>query len=278
MFESANVLRLQQLQRQHDESLGIISEVKPPASPTSSSSSSEAVTYPPRPVPPALAADILSTLPPGLVKLSFSHRLTLQFLSFIRIFVAWKHSYPDAHLGPPSRDSTSVTSCAPEGPISSLTELSHSLLGIPELPFLDRLLVVAVQAYLNWWELHVRRWTNFSSELEVDFNVGTLAQAWKQQRAGVADLRRRDGESHSEGDNEAEQEKDEMERDAIIWSWLMIRDSTSPGSGPWNWASARIEETWCWIGAHEHDHMRRLDGLFFARPTVVPSTMATTQQ
>ncbi len=58
-----------------------------------------------------------------------------------------------------------------------MTELGHDILGMPDLSFVERLLVVATRAYLNWLERTKRKWCNFSNEHEVEVQVGVLRRS-----------------------------------------------------------------------------------------------------
>jgi hypothetical protein len=214
MFESADVLRRQQTQRIHDEALGL---------PVVTHDS--VLEYPSRVPPEALRLKI-PRYPAGVAALALKSRLSVQFLNFFDVFYGW----------------FTATTATP-GPHESMTELGHDILGMKGLSFVERVLAVAIQAYINWVERTRRKWTNFSSEHEVEVQIGVLK---KKKNRGP--------ETNAPGDDG---------RDAFLWSCLMIRDTTVLGSGARAWADEQLNE----MGMDEEDEREaEVDGLFFARP------------
>ncbi|EXJ56026.1 hypothetical protein A1O7_08957 [Cladophialophora yegresii CBS 114405] len=214
MFESADVLRRQQTQRLRDEALGLHDRTH-----------DSVLEYPPRVPPEALQVKI-SRYPAGVTTLALNSRLSIQFLSFFDIFYDWF---------------TAATTTP--GPHESMTELGHDILGAKGLSFTERLLAVAVQAYINWVERARRKWTNFSSEHAVEVQIGVLKKSGRPGTDAQAD----------------------DTRDAFLWSCLMIRDTTVLESGARAWADEQLRE----LGVDAKGDLElqaKLDGLFFARP------------
>ncbi|KIW33260.1 uncharacterized protein PV07_00127 [Cladophialophora immunda] len=204
MFESAAVLHRQQALRNQDEAQGL----KLPAD--------SAVEYPSKPFPRALRAKI-SKLPPGLARLASGGCLSLQCINFLQIFCEWL-----------------ANNSSTPGPHDSITELGHDILAMAGLSTTERVLAVAIQAYVNWLERTVRRWSNFSSEHSVKMQIALLARK--------PDLDACDG-------------------DVLAWGCLVIRDTTAPGTASWEWATKHLL-TMDLDGERE----TCLDRLFFSRP------------
>ncbi|OAP62654.1 hypothetical protein AYL99_01881 [Fonsecaea erecta] len=206
MFESAAVLHRQRAQRSQDEAQGL------------KLADDFVVEYPSKPFPRALRNKI-SKYPPGLACLANEGRLSLQFVNFLEIFCDW-----------------SATNNSTAGPHDSVTELSHDILAMAGLSTTERVLAVAIQAYVNWLERTVRHWSNFSSEHSVEMQIASLSQR--------SDL-------------------DDCEEDALTWSCLVIRDTTPQGTGSWQWATKHLST----ISLNE-EREAHLDQLFFKRPSV----------
>ncbi len=119
-----------------------------------------------------------------------------------------------------------------------MTELGHEILGMPGLTFIERLLAVAIQAYINWLERTIRKWSNFSSEHEVEVHVTVLKES----------------EVHLDA-------CDDETRDSFAWCCLMLRDTTTKESLSWRWAEKHLVT----MSMHE-ERGEALDQLFFARP------------
>src|ERR1700744_816202 len=188
MFESTGVLQRQENQRVQDEVLGL-----PVAGPES------VLEYPSFPLTAPLRHRI-SHYPPGIGALALECRLSLQFLNFFQIFFDW---YETNHTTP--------------GPHDSMTELGHEILGMPGLTFMERLLAVTIQAYINWLERTIRKWSNFSSEHEVEVHVGVLKES----------------EAHLDA-------WDDETRDSFAWCCLMLRDTTTEDSLSWRWTEKHL--------------------------------------
>ncbi|KIY04211.1 uncharacterized protein Z520_00904 [Fonsecaea multimorphosa CBS 102226] len=146
MFESAAVLHRQQTQRSQDEAQGL------------QLSNDSFVEYPSKPFPQALRAKI-SKYPPGLARLAFDCRLSLQCINFLEIFCQWL-----------------ANNSSSPGPHDSMTELAHDVLAMSGLNTTERVIAVAIQSYVNWLERTVRRWSNFSSEHNVTMQIASLNQ------------------------------------------------------------------------------------------------------
>lgn len=66
-------------------------------------------------------------------------RLGMQFVGYFQTFFDWYVASPTI-----------------SGPHDSMTELGHEILSVPGLTFRERLLVVAIQAYIKWLERKIR--------------------------------------------------------------------------------------------------------------------------
>ena len=161
MFESAAILHREQSQLIQDEAQGLQLSSTPSSTPK----------YRTHPFPQALHAKI-SQFPPGLLALAHNRRLSLQVINFFHIFVDWlsnhNHQVDLSSDDDGTPTSLNINDLDISTPYDSITELAHTIFGLRDLTYLERLLAVAVQAYLNWWERHVRRWSNFASEHSVE--------------------------------------------------------------------------------------------------------------
>ena len=209
MFESALVLQREQNQRIHDEALGFPSPVD-----------NAVLEYPSQLAIEALHSKVFH-YPAGITSLALNSRLSLQFLNYFHVFWEWFLA------------STSVP-----GPHDSMTELGHDILGMPGLSFVERSLVVAIQAYLNWLERTKRKWCNISSEHEVEVQVGALRRSEPPMDTCTDDR-----------------------KEAFVWCCLMIRDTSARGSVLRRWAYEHLVTMN--MKAKEE---RALDHLFFSRP------------
>ncbi|KIW86439.1 hypothetical protein Z517_01836 [Fonsecaea pedrosoi CBS 271.37] len=210
MFESAAVLHRQQTQRSQDEAQGL------------KLTSDSVAEYPSQPLPRALQVKI-SKLPPGLACLALQRRLSLQCVNFLQLFCEWLAD-------------NSVT----PGPHDSMTELGHDILAVDGLSATERVLAVAIQAYVNWLERTVRRWCNYASEHSVETQIAILAR-----EVGLDDT---------------------CDGDALAWACLLVRDTTSRGSAPWGWATKYLAKMA--LGAEREAY---LDRRFFSRPATAAS-------
>ncbi|KAH0847640.1 hypothetical protein FOPE_00877 [Fonsecaea pedrosoi] len=205
MFESAAVLHRQQTQRSQDEAQGL------------KLASDSVAEYPSLPLPRALQVKI-SKLPPGLACLALRRRLSLQCINFLQLFCEWLAD-------------NSVT----PGPHDSMTELGHDILAVSGLGATERVLAVAIQAYVNWLERTVRRWCNYASEHSVEMQIAMLAR-----EVGLDDT---------------------CDGDALAWACLLVRDTTSRGSTSWGWATKYLAKMD--LSAEREAY---LDRRFFSRP------------
>ncbi|KIW64569.1 hypothetical protein PV04_09494 [Phialophora macrospora] len=135
MFESADVLRRQQTQRIQDEALGLPVVTHDSVLEYSS------------PSPPEALRLKISRYPTGVAALALNSRLSAQFLNFFDVFYGW----------------FAATTATP-GPHESMTELGHDILGMKGLSFIERVLAVAIQAYINWVERTRREWNDGEEE------------------------------------------------------------------------------------------------------------------
>jgi len=119
-----------------------------------------------------------------------------------------------------------------------MTELGHEVFSMPRLSFIERLLAVTIQAYINWLKRTIRKWSNFSGEHEVEVHIEVL------KGLGI------NFDSCSD-----------ERRDAFEWCCLMLRDTTASGSLSWRWAGEHLTTIHM-----NKDREEVLDRLFLTSP------------